>query len=157
MKNNTFKKTERTLYNYRNLDLKIENIDLHIKRLMNDVSYAGVSFEQRSSPTNAFSSSVENEVIKREEHQTETINNLKRMKNDLSTLKQLVYNSIKSLKDEEYKMVDLRYLQKERKSWIEIGMTLCMDNTTCHRMKNRIINELTDSIFPNECIKDTFY
>ena len=30
MNNNTFKKTERTLYNYKNLDLRIENIDLHI-------------------------------------------------------------------------------------------------------------------------------
>ena len=38
MKNNTFKKTERTLYNYRNIDLKIENIDLHIERLLNDLS-----------------------------------------------------------------------------------------------------------------------
>lgn len=156
MKNNTFKKTERTLYNYKNIDLKIENIDLHIERLLNDVSYAGVSFEQRSSPTNAFSSSVENEVIQREEHQAEEIKQLRHMKNDTITLKKLVYNALLTLKEEEYKLVELRYLQKEKKSWVEIGITLGFDNATCHRIKNNIINTLTDFIYPNQSIIDTF-
>lgn len=31
--NNLFKKTEKTLYDFKNLDLKIENIELHINRL----------------------------------------------------------------------------------------------------------------------------
>lgn len=156
MKNNIFKKTERTLYNYKNIDLKIENIELHIDRLINDVSYAGVSFEQRSSPTNAFSSSVENEVIQREEHQADEINKLKQMKNNTCTLKKLVHNALCSLNEEEYKLVELRYLQKEIKSWVEIGMTLGLDNTTCHRMKNKIINTLTEYIYPNQSINDTF-
>jgi RinA family phage transcriptional activator len=155
MKNNTFKKTERTLYNYRNIDLKIENIDLHIERLLNDVTVAGVSYEQKF-PTNAFNSSVENEVIKREEHQAEEINHLKQMKNNTMTLKKLVHNGLCSLKEEEYKLVELRYLQKEKKSWVEIEMTLGMDNSTCHRMKNNIINTLTDLIYPNKANNDTF-
>lgn len=155
MKNNTFKKTERTLYNYRNIDLKIENIDLHIERLLNDVSIAGVSYEQKF-PTNAFSSSVENEVIKREEHQAEEIKALRQMKANTITLKKLVHNALCSLKEEEYKLVELRYLQKEKKSWVEIEMTLRLDNATCHRMKNKIINTLSDLIYPNTSINDTF-
>ena len=155
MKNNTFKKTERTLYNYRNIDLKIENIDLHIDRLLNDVSIAGVSYEQKF-PTNGFNSSVENEVIKREEHQAEEMKHLKRMKNDTMTLKKTVHNALCSLKEEEYRLVKLRYLQKESKSWVEIGMTLGLDNTTCHRIKNKIISTLTELIYPNESNNDTF-
>ena len=150
MKNNTFKKTEKTLYNYNNLDLKIENIDLHIERLLNDVSYAGVSFEQRSSPTNAFSSSVENEVIQREEHLAEQLNYLRQSKSENIALKNLISNALNKLSDEEYKLVELRYFQKNKKTWIEIGMTLGIDNSTCHRMKNKIINILINYMYPDQ-------
>lgn len=136
------KEIEQNLYNYRNLDLKIENIDLHITRLLNDVSYAGVSFEQRSSPTNAFNSSVENEAIKREEHQTEMINNLKQMKSNLTTLKQSITNSLNILNEEESKLVNLRYFQRNKKTWIEIGMTLGFDKNYCCRINKKILNKL---------------
>jgi len=153
---NSFKKTEKVLYDYKNLDLKIENIDLQIERLKDDVSYANVNFEQKSSPTNAFRSRVENEVIKRDEYLSKEIDRLKRTKNDAIFSKQLIYNSLIILNEEEYKLVDLRYFQKNKKTWIEIGMTLGIDNTTCHRMKNKIINTLTEYIYPNESINDTF-
>jgi RinA family phage transcriptional activator len=81
---------------------------------------------------------------------------LKRMKNDTMTLKKTVYNSLSTLKEEEYKLVELRYLEKESKSWVEIGMTLGLDNATCHRIKNKIINTLTDLIYPNKANNDTF-
>jgi RinA family phage transcriptional activator len=148
--NNTFKKTERTLYNYKNINLDLENIDLCITQLENDVSYAGVSFEQRSSPTNAFSSSVENEVIQREEYLTDKIRRLKKLKFDTLSLKQRINNALEKLTNEEYKLVELRYFSKEKKSWVEIGMTLGIDYMTCHRMKNRIINILNNSIYPYE-------
>lgn len=148
MKNNIFKKTEKTLYNYKNFDLKIENIDLHIERLLNDVSIAGVSYEQKF-PTNGFNSSVENEVIKREEHQAEEIKQLRKMKNDTLTLKKLVYNALCSLNEDELKLVELRYFQKNKKTWYEIGRLLGLDNAVCCRMKNNIVVKLTECIYPN--------
>lgn len=147
--NNLFKKTEKSLYDYKNINLKIENIELYINRLINDVSYAGVSFEERSSPTNAFNSSVENEVIKRDEHLVEELNRLNKQKNDLIIQKRMIENGLESLKAEQLKLVELRYLKREKKTWIEIGMILGMDKNTCCKARNEIINELTGFIFPS--------
>lgn len=155
--NNLFKKTEKILYDYKNIDLKIKNIDLYIDRLINDVNVAGVSYEERTGPTNAFNSSVENEVIRRDEQINEELNRLKQVKKDLITLKELVTNAIESLDQEDYKLVDLRYFQKNKKTWIEIGMSLGVDKDTCCREKNRIINELTKYIYPSESILNQFF
>ena len=125
--NNLFKKTEKALYEYKNIDLKIANIELYIKRLINDVSCAGVSFEERSSPTNAFSSSVENEVIRRDEKLSEEINSLNRQKNDLIMKKKMIENGLESLGEEDYKLVSLKYLNKKKMTWIVVGMELGMD------------------------------
>lgn len=146
--NNLFKKTEKALYDYKNINLKIENIELYINRLINDVSYAGVSFEERSSPTNAFNSPVENEVILRDEKLTEEINSLNKQKNDLIMQKKMIENGLETLKPEQYKLVELRYLKKDKKTWVEIGFALGMDKDSCSRTKNTIINQLTGYIFP---------
>lgn len=152
--NNLFKKTEKALYDYKNINLKVQNIELYINRLINDVSYAGVSFEERSSPTNAFSSSVENEVIKRDEKLVKEINNLNKKKNDLIMEKKMIENGLESLKPEQLKLVELKYLNKDKKTWIEIGMTLGLDKDTCSKAKNIIINHLTGFIFPNTNIRN---
>lgn len=156
--NNLFKKTEKALYEYKNIDLKIKNIDLYIDRLVNDVSCAGVSYEDKGGPTNAFSSIVENEVIRRDEYMSEELKKLQQAKQDLITLKQLITNGIESLKEEEYKLVELRYFQKGRKkTWIEIGMVIGMDKDNCCKAKNKIINNLAGYIFPNESIMHQFF
>ena len=66
-KDNMFKKTEYALYNYKDLDIKIKSIDIDIDMLENDITLKAISYEEKTGPTNAFSSSVENEVIRREE------------------------------------------------------------------------------------------
>ncbi|WP_297420517.1 xanthine dehydrogenase [Clostridium sp.] len=152
--NYLFKKTEKALYEYKNIDLKIANIELYIKRLINDVSYAGVSFEEKSSPTNAFNSNVENEVIHRDEKLSEEINSLNRQKNDLIMKKKMIENGLESLGEEEYKLVSLKYLNKKKMTWIGVGMELGMDKDNCSRAKGRIINHLTEFMFPNNNSSD---
>ncbi|MFW2490983.1 xanthine dehydrogenase [Clostridium chromiireducens] len=146
MKNNVFKMTEKTLYEYKNMNIKIENIELYIESLLNDVSMAGVSYEEKF-PTNAFSSSVENEVIKRDEHLMSKIEHLKKTRANIGSLKQRITNALNTLEPEETKLVELRYFTKPKKSWVEIGMTLGLDKDTCGRMKNRIIYKITDLIY----------
>lgn len=89
-----FKKTERALYEYKNIDLRIKSIDIYIERLSNDVAVAGVSYEEKTGPTNAFNSSVENEVIRRDEHISEELKRLKQSKQDLIILQQLINNGL---------------------------------------------------------------
>lgn len=148
MNKNMFKKTEKTLYNYKNLGLEVESLDIHINSILNDVSIAGVSYEQKPSPTNSFSSSVENEVIKREEYQAEIIEKLRSKKQSLIESDRLLKVALNSLEPEEYKLVELRYFSKPKKTWVEIGMTLGIDNVTCCRMKNKIINKIMNYIYP---------
>jgi len=143
-----FKKMERTLYDYRKLDTAINNIDIDIEHLKNDITLKGVSYEERSSPTNAFSSIVENEVIKRSEHMEKEIARLKSLKADKMALRAKIYNALKDLKDHESKLVKLRYLDKDRRTWLDIGLELGFDMGYCQKLRNKIINELTESIYP---------
>ncbi len=46
-------------------------------------------------------------------------------------LKTVVTNGLNTLKAEEYKLVELRYFQKDKKTWLEIGMTLGIDKDNC--------------------------
>lgn len=143
-----FKKMERTLYDYRKLDTAINNIDIDIEHMKNDITLKGVSYEERSSPTNAFSSIVENEVIKRSEHMEKEITRLKGLKADKMALRAKIYNALKDLKDHESKLVKLRYLDKDRRTWLDIGLELGFDMGYCQKLRNKIINELTESIYP---------
>ncbi|NMF06271.1 xanthine dehydrogenase [Clostridium beijerinckii] len=143
-----FKKMEKTLYDYRKLDTAINNIDIDIEHMKNDITLKAISYEEKSSPTNAFSSTVENEVIKRSEHMEKEIARLRSLKADKMALRTKIYNALKDLKENEYKLVEMRYLSKYKKSWIEIGMELSFNKDYCQQLRNKIINSLIESIFP---------
>ena len=148
MEENKFKKTEYTLYNYKSLDIKIKNIDIDIDNLENDISCAGVSWEQRPSPTNAFSSCVENESIKREEKLPEHIQNLKAKRKYNVNLKTKIEGALGELASEELKLVELRYFSKDKKQWIEIGNKLGFDKDYCTKLRNKIVDKLSELIYP---------
>ena len=143
-----FKKMEKTLYDYRKLDTAINNIDIDIEHMKNDITLKAVTYEDKGSPTNAFSSSVENEVIRRSIYMESEIARLKILKADKMALRTKIYNALKDLKESEYKLVELRYLSKYKKSWIEIGMELNFNKDYCQQLRNNIINSLIESIFP---------
>lgn len=148
MKTDLFKKTEKILYNYKKLSNEIESIDMQIIAISNDVSIAGVSYDIKTGKTNKFSSSVENDVVMREEHNAEIIERLKKKKEGIITLKKLVNIALNTLEPEEVKIIELRYFQKM--SWIQIGMELIMDNNTCHKKRNTIVTDMIKFIFPME-------
>lgn len=143
-----FKKMEKTLYDYRKLDTAINNIDIDIEHMKNDITLKAISYEEKSSPTNAFSSTVENEVIKRSEHMEKEIARLRSLKADKMALRTKIYNALKDLKENEYRLVELRYLDKEKRTWLDIGLELGFDMGYCQKLRNKIINELTEIIYP---------
>ena len=77
---NLFKKTEYALYNYKDLDIKIKSIEIDIEMLQNDITLKAINYDEKSGATNAFSISVENEVIRRDEVVKEQIQKLQRDK-----------------------------------------------------------------------------
>lgn len=146
-KDNMFKKTEYALYNYKDLDIKIKSIDIDIDMLENDITLKAISYEEKTGPTNAFSSSVENEVIRREEKIQEQINKLKKDKLLYKSRKLKIENALELLTKEERKLVELRYFSRPKKSWVEISRVMNIAHTHCCTMRIKIINNLNQYIF----------
>jgi len=148
LEDNNFKKTEYTLYNYKSLDTKIKNIDIDIDNLENDITVNAISYEERSSPTNAFSSTVENEVVRREEKTADKIQALKSKRKYNLNLKTKIDGALEQLTSDEFKLVQLRYFSKDKKTWVEIGLNLGFDKDYCTKLRNKIIDKLSDLIYP---------
>lgn len=148
MEDNKFKKTEYTLYNYKSLDVKIKNIDIDISNLENDITVQAISYDEKSSPTNAFNSSVENEVIRREEKVSEKIQLLKSKRKYNTDLKTKIDGALEQLTSDEFKLVELRYFSKDKKTWVEVGMKLRFDKDYCTKLRNKIIDKLSELIYP---------
>lgn len=146
------KEVEEILYNYKNLDLRIANIDLEIEILKNDVSCAGMAYEFIGGPKNSFSSVVENEVVRRDLYLSDHIEALNKKKIRTIALKQKITNALMMLNDEQYTLVELRYFdtKKKRKTWVEIGMILGIDPVVCCKMKKRVVNRLKEEIFSQD-------
>ncbi|WP_321994817.1 xanthine dehydrogenase [Clostridium butyricum] len=146
MKKNDFKRTEYYLYQYRELSALIECIEIQINDIENDVNIAGVSYEEKSAPTNKFNSSVENDVIKRETYLPDVISKLKSKKQKYASLKKRIEIGLNQLVEEERKVVELRYFPKKKPTWVSIGLDLGFDKDHCQRIKNSAINNLSKYI-----------
>ena len=147
-KNNVFKKVEYQLYNYKGIDVKIRNIDIDINRLVNDISLGGGDvFAEKSSPTNAFNSNVENEVIKREERELDQqLQRLRLKKQYLIEDREKINNALSLLNDTEYKLVELRYFSRNKLTWVQIALKMGYDETYCKKLRSTVINKLCDFI-----------
>ena len=143
-----FKKTEYHLYNYKDID-KLNRLDeIKIKQLENDITLSAVQYDKDSiSKTNAFYSSVEDEAIKREDH------NIKRrieylradiIKRNLE--KELIETAIDILPVDDRKLVQLRYFSNPTNQWHAIAAKLNIAYDTCMKNRIKIINKLSDYI-----------
>lgn len=142
MNKKRIKELEEILIKYKTIDLKLENIEDRMNVLMEDIKIVGVSYEQKGSPTNSFSSNVENEVIRRAEQNSEELANLAKVKNELLLFKNVVYRALNTLTQNELDIITMRYLHKEKKSWVEIGMTLGFEKDYCCKKRKSILTKL---------------
>lgn len=146
MEENNFKKTEYHLYSYKDIDKLNQLADIKVKQLLNDVSVAGISYGDKSSPTNKFNSSVENEVIKRDEHMREKIEQLKKDKESRTIEKELINVTLDLLEDEEKKLVKLRYFSKPTRSWTSIAQDLNQSVDNCIKVRRKVIDRISTYI-----------
>ena len=143
MDKDLFKKTEGELYNYKGLDIKIKSIEMDIEMLQNDITLKAINYNEKSGPTNAFNSSVENEVIRREEHIQGKIDLLIAEKKGRLSQKELVEKVLELLTPEEKRLIELRYFNKEKISWTNIAMKLNISVDSCIRLRRDIINRIS--------------
>jgi DNA-directed RNA polymerase specialized sigma subunit len=141
-----FKTTEYHLYKFKDIDKLNQLADIKIKQLLNDVSIKAISYEEKSSPTNAFNSSVENEVIKRDEHITDKIEHLKKDKESRVIEKELINTTLELLEDDERKLVELRYFSKPTRSWTSIAQDLNQSVDNCIKVRRKVIDKISTFI-----------
>ncbi|MCB2308838.1 RNA polymerase subunit sigma [Clostridium estertheticum] len=114
-----YKATEYYLYNYKTMKAEVKNIDLEIDQ-MEYMGCAGVSYEEKSAPTNQFNSSVENEVIIREKR----IASLEQSKRDTLIKINKIDNALETLEPRDLDIIKLRYFDKLNNRIIAIRLEL---------------------------------
>lgn len=139
-----FKRTEYHLYKYKDIDTLNELTDIKIKSLENDISSKSISYDEKSAPTNAFNSDVENEVIRREEHIYNKIDHLKKEKQGRLNQKELIEKVMNLLSLEEKRLIELRYFNKDKISWTSIAMKLNISVDSCIRLRRDIIIRISE-------------
>lgn len=152
---NIFRKTEAILYNYNDLALKIDLLKAEIKDIEETYQGCGsISYEERTQATNKFNSSVENEIIQKEKE----IRALKLDLNNKIKLKRRIDVAIQGLKDEERKLVELRYINKKPLSWNQVAYVLKYSQEYCRKdLRKNVVNKLIDIIFYNPYKQEKFY
>ena len=143
MNKKLFRKVEATLYNYKNMDAKIQNLEIDIENLKK--TYQGVSpiqYGEKVQGTNKFSSIVESEVV----HKERLIAKLEEQRDDVVSLKSKVENALKTLDAESKKLVELRYLGKKN-TWTAIGIKMNLDSSYCCKRRTLIIERLGELIY----------
>ena len=140
-KKDIFKQAEKILYDYKYLEPKIKTIELKIKQIENNSPLSSIDYsKEKLSKTNAFSSEVEDEVMRREEK----IAKLEKEKNDLIYRKNIIDTFIDTLIEDYKQLVRYRYFNNPKLSWKEISLNMSVSVDTCIRFRRDIINKAID-------------
>lgn len=144
---NSFKETEYKLYNYKDIVASNKVIDIKIKILENDISCKGITYDEKSAPTNAFHSDTESEVLRREKANVyDKINRLKEEKERNIITKELIDAALEVLEPAEKKLVQLRYFSKPKNSWNSVAMDMNLSVERCVIIRRGIISKLSKLI-----------
>lgn len=142
---NIYRLTEEVLINYNSIKTEIKNIELDIEEIQSEYEgISGVSFEERTSKTNKFNSSVENEILKKEK----LIKKLKREKESKIRLITKIDNSLEVLDETERKIIEYRLVKGY--SWIKVSTLLNINNDYCGKIKKKAINKISNKIWVKE-------
>ena len=139
-----FKNTEGLLYSYNSLKVKIKNLKLDLENIEFEDLQAVQYDHDKLSETNAFNSSVENNVISKEK-QIQIIN--KKIRYYQNTIAK-IDNALENLSDSEKKLVEMRYLRSEPCPWMQIAREMQLEVTNCYKRRNNIIKKISDMLFP---------
>jgi DNA-directed RNA polymerase specialized sigma subunit len=141
MTNNKLRRVEAMLYNYNKTKIDIKNMKLDLEVLENDYRGIGsMTYEERTQPTNAFSSSVENEIVKRDEKIIRLRNKIRLKEIEI----QKIDNMLEFLKEKERDFVSLKYFEKNTHNEISEKIDISFDYINEYRLK--AINKISSFI-----------
>ncbi|MEG0309147.1 MAG: hypothetical protein RR636_14480 [Clostridium sp.] len=123
---------EALLYNYSGIKVDIKNMKLDLEVLENDYQGVGaVVYEERIQSTNAFRSSVENEIVKREEKILKLRTNIRLKEIEI----QKIDNILELLKEKEQYFIKLKYFEKNTHSIISEKIDISFDYINEYRLR----------------------
>lgn len=135
--NDKFKYVEAMLYNYKNTVAEIKKLKRDLEILENDYRGVGsIGYDEKSGPTNAFSSNVENEVIKREQKIQKLKSKIRLKEIDIENID----DAYESLLDLERIIIKERYFNKHTNKYVASVLNIT-EQTSCD-YKNKLINKL---------------
>lgn len=150
-----FKKTENLLGNYNTLETEIKLIEAEIKDIQESYTGCGaIGYNEKSGPTNKFSSMVEDEVIRKEK-------DLFYLKRDLDykvRLKRRIDLAIQTLRTkEERDLIRLRYINQPKVSWGTVARHLKYNKDYCRKeLRPKVIKQIADFVFYNPGVQESF-
>ncbi len=150
-----FKKTENLLGNYNTLETEIKLIEAEIKDIQESYTGCGaIGYNEKSGPTNKFSSMVEDEVIRKEK-------DLFYLKRDLDykvRLKRRIDLAIQTLRTkEERDLIRLRYINQPKVSWGTVARHLKYNKDYCRKeLRPKVIKQIADFVFYKPGVQERF-
>lgn len=142
-KNDSFKNTEKLLYNYKILKEHVQDEEGYFGMLNKGKSKSVVVYSSKSGSSNL---DEDEAMIKRKE-------SLRRSQNDLKRIEKAL-DAVRDRK--EFKVIELRYFSRndehEAYSWEEITEQLKISDKTARRWKNNIVREISIRIFGSDAI-----
>lgn len=141
IKNKKFSYVEGILYNYNSMKAQLNSYKIELEYL--NIEYEGCkgkSYLSIPSNTNTIYSSVESELIKKE-NQKELLES-KIRKTDMQIRK--LENALNLLDNEELELVKFRYFSNRtvKPSWVEVAAKIGYSDKTCRAMRNKIIEKI---------------
>ena len=135
--NEKIKLVEKILYGYKKSKIEIKNMYLDLEILENDYRGVGsIEYGEKSSKTYKFNSSVENEIVRREED----INKIKK-KIRLKEIKvQKIDDTIDVLSEREKYIVKEFYFNNNQIKYISMDLSLA--ETYCSTLKTQALGKL---------------
>ena len=141
MKKEEIKKIEGILYNYKALQVEIDNLKIDLDIMNEEYNGIGsITYNEKSSKTNKFSSIVENEMIKRDEKIFKLTSTIK-MKEGLL---RKVTNSLEALDERELEFIQSFYFK--RYSYMRISEVMNMGYRYVYDYKINVLKKLNPLI-----------
>lgn len=137
-----YRKVEKLLYNYKMLQISIKNMQEEIEFIKNDYGIQGISYDGIStSPTNKFSSSVENTALSN----SEKIHSLECQINIMQRDIEKVDRTLKGLTELERSVITEKYINS--KQWWQVGSKVRFSERHCRNIRKQAINKLVIGVF----------
>ena len=113
MKDNNYSIVEGILYNYPKLKVEIDNLKLDLEEVKEVVGLRGASDNEKAgSPTHAFSSVVENEILDREKNLEKRIKVIESIILKKERQIKKVENVLNKLTEQEILLIELKYFKR---------------------------------------------